>query len=340
MRFDQSYYESVINQYNYSPLDFSKINFNLPGIDSRQLETKWLCHNDGDIFADRLASGKKSIVTTGIGLSGAPHLGTISQILRAIFLQQKGLLVQFVLGDLDSYNARNQPLDRLSSLEGKYREFILKLGFDPNKGILRNQKNRLDVLLTSYIIANRIEDVDFNDTEEDLQKIYKKSGIYPDMTFPVKLSILLMTADFIHLGLEEGFENELIMLGLEEHLYVHLAKKVSSRLNLNFHIGSIYSKVIKGFNNHPKMSKSIPGSGITADMNAEEIRKLIVFGEGDYLTPEDSVVYQMMCAVSYYTPDQLQTFYELCKNRDAKWLKCKEEYAEVVIDICSKWPKD
>ncbi len=337
--FDEAYYRRVIDEYGYDPLDFQPIDFELQGITVKELQKKWLCHHEGDVFAAALKRGANSIITTGIGLSGTPHMGTVSQIMRAIFLQRAGLKVQFVLGDLDSYNARNQPFSVLKERATKYREFITRLGFNENQGILRTQKERLDILLTSYLIANVLRDRDFNEAEEDLSGLYQSKGVYPGIEFPVKQAILLMTADFIHLGTEEGYNNVLIMLGLEEHLYVLLAKKVVSRLNLPMNIGAMYSRIIKGLNGYPKMSKSIPGSAITVDMRPEIIRDLILNREGLYIDPLDSVVYQMMCSVSYYNSDELERLYEVCRAGGPLWRKRKAEYADMLIEICSRWPQ-
>lgn len=336
--FDQTYYQKVISEYGYNPFDFQPIDFNLGGIAIDAIEKKWLCHHEGHLFASGLSNKIKCIVTTGIGLSGEPHMGTVSQIMRAIFLQKAGLMVQFVLGDLDSYNARNQALPVLKERTCQYQEFIIRLGFDPKEGILRTQKERLNILLTAYLISNCLRDEDFNEAEEDLSELYQKKGIYPGIEFPVKQAILLMIADFVHLGMEEGNKHILVMLGLEEHLYVLLTKKVVSRMNLPFHVGAIYSRIIKGMNGYPKMSKSIPGSAITVSMAAEEIKSKIMDQEDDYETPLNSVVYQMMCGVSYYSPEELNELFRICQEGGSLWQKRKSEYADMLIDICSKWP--
>lgn len=151
LRFDDNYYQEVIRKHNYDPMDFNPINFELNGVSANVLQYKWLCHYEGNAFAEALHSGKDCIVTTGIGLSGTPHLGTLSQILRAIFLQKAGLKVQLVLGDLDSYNARNQPLDVVLERAEQYKAFIRRLGFDESKGILRNQYNNDEILKTAYL---------------------------------------------------------------------------------------------------------------------------------------------------------------------------------------------
>ena len=129
IKFDDEYYKSVINKYGYNAMDFKPIDFSLSNISSDVMKEKWLCHYKAEKFVKGV-NNKKQIITTGIGLSGTPHMGTLSQILRAIFLQKAGFEVQFVLGDLDSYNARNQSLEVLKERADKYTKFIKKLGFD------------------------------------------------------------------------------------------------------------------------------------------------------------------------------------------------------------------
>lgn len=337
LRFDDNYYREVIKKHHYNPMDFNPIDFELNNISSRNLQYKWLCHYNGDAFSKALKNGKKCIVTTGIGLSGTPHLGTLSQIMRAIFLQKSGLKVQLVLGDLDSYNARNQPLEVVIERAEKYKEFIKKIGFNEKEGILRSQYNNDEILKTAYLISKVLKDQDFKEAEEDLSELYKRKGIYPGIEFPVKQAILLMTADFIHLGKCDNYSNVLIMLGLEEHLYVQIANKVVQRMKYPFSISSMYSRIIKGFNGYPKMSKSIPESSIRVDMPYEKMYNMIMNEEDDYASPMDSVVYQMICAVSNYTPDELDVIYEKCMKNGADWKKVKEQYAKMLFDICKMW---
>lgn len=337
VKFDDEYYKEVINKYNYNAMDFKPIDFDLKNISSDILKEKWLCHYKAEKFVEDLQKDKRVIVTTGIGLSGTPHMGTLSQILRAIFLQKAGFEVQFVLGDLDSYNARNQSLDILSERVEKYTNFIKKLGFNECKGILRNQMNHLEVHQTAYLISNCLTDQDFLAAEEDLSELYKKRNIYNGIDFKVKQAILLMVADFIHLGIVDNYDDVLVMLGLEEHLYVQIAQKVVDRMNLNMSVGALYSRIIKGLNGFPKMSKSIPDSAITVDMSPEKIYDLVVNSCDNYQLPEDSTIFQMMSAVSYYDSNELMDLYEICKNGGSVWKEKKKEYAKVLTNICKEW---
>lgn len=337
LRFDNEYYNDVIRKHHYDPMEFNPIDFALNGIIPKDLRQKWLCHYRGNEFSDALTSGKRCIVTTGIGLSGTPHLGTLSQILRAIFLQKAGLKVQIVLGDLDSYNARNQPLEVVLKRGEQYRSFVKRLGFDTRNGILRTQYDYDAIIKTAYLISKCLTDKDFKDAEEDLSELYQSRKIYPGIEFPVKQAITLMTADFIHLGKEDKYNNILVMLGLEEHLYVQIANKVVDRMKYDFSISSMYSRIIKGFNGFPKMSKSIPESSITVDMSYNQMKDLIINCEGDFKNPEESVVYQMMCAVSYYSTNELNDLFEICLKNDKEWRKVKEKYVDMLYEICKTW---
>jgi tryptophanyl-tRNA synthetase len=335
-----------MREFGYDPIEFGRINFSLGSLSEADLQRRWLCHHDGDSFAKDISDKKKAIVTTGLGLSGVPHVGTLSQILRSITLQKAGLPVNLVLGDLDAYNGKSTPLSYTLELADRYREFALSLGFDqkyPSR--LRSQYDSLDVLRTSYLIGHYMDDTMFRQAEEDLHDFYAKEGKTDvEMSYRRKLSLNLMTADFIHLSMHEGFKSVLVMLGIDEHKYVQFARKTVINMKdsgqiegFDMMIGGLYSPLIKGFYNYPKMSKSFPDSGITADMIGEVIRRKIMTGEGSYDKPENNIVYQMMASASLLGADELRDHYELCARKDTKWDEAKEKYAEMLIDICSKW---
>ena len=85
------------------------------------------------------------------------------------------------------------------------------------------------------------------------------------------------------------------------------------------------------------MSKSIKGSGITVDMDKETIFDLVVNSKDDYLNAEDSTIYQMMSAVSYYSSEELKELRNLCELKNEKWLHAKKQYANELYEICRKW---
>ena len=344
--FDRLYYDSIMKEFGYNPLAFEKINFSLGNLKKDDLQRMWLCHHDGNTFAKDLEKGKKVIVSTGFGLSGEPHIGTLSQILRSIALQKAGIPVQIVLGDLDAYNGKMTPLKKTRELAKKYKKFITSLGFNPKQGsILRAQYDELDVLRTSYVIGHFMDDDIFNEAEEDLHFFYHKRGkVDKEMSYRRKLSLNLMIADFIHLHFKHQYKNVLVMLGMDEHQYVRFGKEIVKRMkeckqfeNFDMTLSAIYSPMIKGFFNYPKMSKSFPKSSISVNMKPQEIRNKIIYGEGKYDKPENNVVYQMMTSVSFYTAKEIKELYDLFLDGGQSWKNAKKEYAEVLIKICSKW---
>ncbi|MGV8169196.1 MAG: hypothetical protein ACP5N3_04025 [Candidatus Nanoarchaeia archaeon] len=344
--FDEQYYNRIMKEFGYNPIQFEKINFSLGTLSKDDLQRRWLCHHGGDQFSEDLKKGKKATISTGLGISGPPHAGTLSQILRSITLQKAGIPVNLILGDLDAYNGKSKPLSYTLELTEKYREFILRIGFNPNQpSTLRSQNNSLEVLRTAYIIGHYMDDSLFNAAEEDLHTFYSTQGkVDSDMSYRRKLSLNLMTADFLHLGLYQEHNSVLVMLGVDEHKYVQFGKETLTRMktdnafaDFNMNFGGMYTPLIRGFNGFPKMSKSFPDSGITANMPAEKIKKLIMTGEGNYDKPENNVVYQMISSASFFNDEELKEAYNACLNNDFSWKKIREKYADMLIDICSKW---
>ncbi len=338
--FDDSYYSEIIKKYNYNPVDFKKINFSINNLDIATLESKFVCHHNGDVFVDNMKKGQKSIITTGFGLSGNPHLGSISEMLKIVAFSKAGLNTQVVLGDLDSYNARNQEIDIVRKRVKLYIKFLKNLGYNKNN-ILRDQYSHVDVLHTAFIIAHYLTDEDFTEAEEDISYIYKKEGIYKNFSFPMKLSLLLMIADFIHLGTVNGNKNIMVMLGMEEHKYVLLAKKVVERMNLKINISAIYGKIIKGLNGYPKMCKSIKKSSISVLNTPKEILSLLYNNSDSLDNIDNNAVFQMMEQTSYFTASQLKDIRSICKRGDKKeWTKVIKKYSIMLNKILSKWPKN
>ena len=89
MDFNEEYYRKTIEQYHYSSLDFAPMDFEFCSIPKEVMRAKWLCHSGLELLGEDKSS---FIITTGVGLSGIPHMGTLSQILRAIFLQKNGFI--------------------------------------------------------------------------------------------------------------------------------------------------------------------------------------------------------------------------------------------------------
>ncbi|MEV7508230.1 hypothetical protein AB0O57_09825 [Streptomyces sp. NPDC091201] len=338
MKFDTAYYENVIDQHRYERLGLGAIDFALAGMSPDDLRTKWVCHTGAREFAEAVTSGQPAIVTTGVGLGGPPHAGTVFQLLRAIKLQQQGLDVQIVLGDLDSYNARRTPLDTVRRIADKYEEFVRGLGFDEHRGVLRRQEGHTDVLATAFLLSRHLDDADFQWAEEDLSGLYRSHGVFDHLSYGMKQATLLMAADFVQL-LSEG-RHVLVSLGVDEHKYVALARRGAERWGLPAdRLSGIYTKMIPGLGGLPKMSKSIPGSGIDASMPGEDIRALLA-ADSDTAPEEDgSALLQMYACLPEVDGPDYDRAAAARRNNAPEWQVLREELTERLITIFSLWPK-
>lgn len=140
--FSESYYRRVLAEFGYTPFDLRRFDFTLAGLDADTLNTRYLCHHHGEQYLR--AAPQRRIVTTGFGMSGVPHLATVSHILKTVELQRGGERCQIVLGDLDAYNGKAKPY--VEELAERFREYTLQLGFDANAGIVQSQEGYLPAL--------------------------------------------------------------------------------------------------------------------------------------------------------------------------------------------------
>ena len=347
MKFDSAYYDDVIARHSYERIGpdgtpdapgLGAIDFPLADMSPSDLRTKWVCHTGGRDFAAVVADGRPATVTTGVGLGGPPHAGTVFQLLRAVVLQQHGLHVQIVLGDLDSYNARRTPLVEVRRLADQYEEFVRRIGFDEQQGVLRRQEGCTDVLATAFLLSRHLDDADFQWAEEDLSGLYRNHGVFDHLSYGMKQATLLMAADFVHL-LAEG-RHVLVSLGVDEHKYVALARRGAERWGLPAdHLSGIYTKMIPGLGGLPKMSKSIPGSGITAALPPDDIRALLAADPDSGPEDDTSALLQMIACLPETDGAAYDLASEARRSGGRRWQQLRDELTERLIGILALWPQ-
>jgi len=52
--FDSQYYDAVMREFGYSPLEFEPISFALGSLTKEDLQRQWLCHMNGKSFAEAI----------------------------------------------------------------------------------------------------------------------------------------------------------------------------------------------------------------------------------------------------------------------------------------------
>ena len=329
VQYNNKFYKEIIEKNGYLPT--KNIHKNILSLTEEELQERWLCGLNLTEFIQQLNNNYPTIVTMGIGINNTPHIGTLSQILRCIKLQKAGLKVQIVLGDLDVYNARATNIDKIKKLTNKYKNFILSLGFDLNKGIIRSQYESDYVTKAAFLIAPYIDDKEFSELEENIYNLYQQQNKYNGMTFSVKSSILLMIADFLYLGMFEGYKNILVLSGIDEHMYTKKAVEISNKMNLNINISGLFSKIIRAINDYPKMSKSLKCSSIDLNINKESLKSFILNNK------DNNYIYEIMLNSTNDSIQQLMEIKEHSKKNDKHWEDFKVQYIEDFWDICKKW---
>ena len=337
IKFNQQYYEKVVKRNGYVFCDRMKMA--LPNLTSHDMQ-KWMCTYNLSENLLREMNPAETIVIAGVGANKEPHIGTVSQLLRMIYLQSKGYNVQIILGDLDCYNARGSDMNYVQEIVKKYKNFLNAIGFDNTRGNVRNQFDHEEVMKTAFLIAPKVNDSDFYDVQEDLYAYYKAQGIIEQgISFAVKQSILLMFADFIHNGFVNNYKHVIVLSGIDEHPYVPKAAEIAKRMNIDMTISGMFSPIIAGFNNQPKMSKSLPNSSIWVTMTREEIEDMLVNYENIYTDINDSIVFQLMKSTFMYSHDELEIMAEHCMTRSEAWNDDKINFSYKLYELCAAWQK-
>ncbi|QPV64867.1 hypothetical protein I7X12_09780 [Halosimplex litoreum] len=320
---------------------------------------RFVAVDDEGVF-DR-ADRRRTLVATGVGMTGPPHLGTVGQFLTAVALQEAGLDVQFVLADLEPYHG-GAPLDRVRRLAERYRTFALDLGFDPDRGRLRTQEGAREVMHTAQLLApyydpdRWTEDAgdDSGDTdppptewERAVREAYeageddRRSGTAavarpgPSSEAADIHSAVLHGADFLHPLYAGDYERLVLQFGVDEHHLVGMARRFRDAAAVEGGVAGLYTRMIPGFDGTPKMAKSIPGAGVSLATSADEIRERIAGDPGG--DPARSPVFQAMCLASRYDAERLGRLERACEAGDETWDRARSEYAEFVVGLAERW---
>ncbi len=170
------------------------------------------------------------------GMSGPPHLGTLSQMHAARELADAGLDVQFLLADVEKHVGAGLSREYVTDLADRYRGLLREVGYT---GEIRTQAEDREVMHTAIVLSRYYEgdllgDVDWEPTEweQALERAYEADGIdrsegEPVTEFARRQTGVLCTADFLHPLLNDGYDTFVVVLGAEEHALTLRNREVS-----------------------------------------------------------------------------------------------------------------
>jgi tryptophanyl-tRNA synthetase len=317
-------------------------------VSERDDDSRVLAVDGRDVVAAAL--DRETKVCMGVGMTGAPHLGTVGQILTGVEFQEAGLDVQLVVADLEPYHG-GADLKRVRALAERYREFALDPGFDPKQGVLRTQAEGLDVMHTAELLAPYHaperwgEDGDGDEGggtawERAVREVYENGEVDPRQEGPTSEaasahSSVLHGADFLHPLYAEGYEQVIVALGVDEHDLTPWSRQFRDAAPVDGRIAGLHTRMVPGFGDTPKMSKSV-GAGVSLDMKPGTIRERFA-DAGDGGDPESSATFQAMCLASRYGSGELERLERLCVERGERWVDARREYAECVVELAEQW---
>lgn len=300
------------------------------------LKSKFSCHYDLDKF-NEVPINKQHLVT-GFGPTNAPTGGTLSMILRAIFLEREtGIDSTIIISNLGAFNSRNISLKKIDYLTGRFIKFIRAAGY---KGELRTHNN-FDLLVASSLTSKVITVNDLLENQEATTDLYNKLGIQ-GKDFPTFVDANFTVADIILPMILCKKERVLVFVGIEECYFPKLANLVLRRFNEYYHgdftpanarVVSVFGHLIEGLNNFPKMSKSIPDSSINLDDSNEELEKKILnCGPHD-----EKIILQMINLVSDWDLKKISDANIAFKKGGRAWIACKQDYLNYFKRLKKLW---
>jgi tryptophanyl-tRNA synthetase len=150
-------------------------------------------------------------------------------------------------------------------------------------------------------------------------------------------SAVLHLADFLH-PLTAGYEQVVIALGVDEHALTLGTRRFLADAPVEGTVAGLHARLVPGLGDYPKMSKSIPGSGVTLAMDPETVRERVREADTDPVTaPEASPVFTMMCLASPYGPDELDRLEHLHREGGEEWAAARAAYADYLAGLGARW---
>lgn len=340
------YYHDLRERYGYDRVDFA-----LGGMSAAEARRRF-AFSDG--FDSVTLDSASALVSTGVSVTGPPHVGTLGQLLTTLALRDAGFDVRTVFADLVVYHAHGVSIEQARALAERYREFALALGFDSDA--LHVQSEAHDVLYTAQLLARYHDfESDENDENENLSEppvfetaladAYDAVGESPIETdgtieptdFGRKQASHLLVADQLHPLVTGEHETVLLVLGADNHRLAAGIREVLDRSPYSGTLAGCYTRLIRGYDGYPKLSKSIPPSRFTLDAPSERIRERIVNPgeECDYST--ESLVFQMLCLASPHSTEEIDSLRTDCAADGAAWRRAKAEYVEWLVGVADEW---
>lgn len=285
-------------------------------------------------------------VVTGFGPTNAPTAGTLSVMLGVIELQRHlRVPMTVVVSELGAWNSRNVPWSQLTAVRDQMFSFMRAIGLDSQTEFAPVQmRSHTDPanLVRCGRIARFLSRQDFLDHHEDLVDLYQDHGLLGSEV-GLTVDALYTVADILGPA-EEGAARVLMLSGVEESYFTELSRLVLQRQNeagdlslgWNVELGALYFRVLEGLRGYPKMSKSIPASGIHLGMDDDEIAGRILADNEASQRPLLSAI-ELSSGWTMPEIDQARTAFQRRRQEPADWALTKQRFTESFTTYAKLW---
>src|SRR3989344_1295212 len=209
-----------------------------------------------------LKEKKKPVVYCGYELSGPMHLGHFVTITKLMDFEKAGFKVKVLLADVHSFLNRKGTEEEIKKEVENWKKTIKAIGLKAEvvlgSSFQFDEDYQMDVMRLAQ--ASTI-----NRGLRSMQEIARdiENATISQLWYP-----LMQVADIKHLKVD-------VALGGMEQRKVHMIGKDMSKV-LNYEFVALHTPLITSLKGPgEKMSKSIPGSGISVTDSLEEIKKSI-----------------------------------------------------------------
>lgn len=337
----ESHYRSLLDR-----RDYEAVRGGVGPLGAEFCHHRFCLTDDADVLAGVTPSD--SIVSVGISMTGAPHVGTLGQIQTAVELERAGFAVQLVLADLVVATGRGTELGTVRTLAERYGSFARERGFEDSRGRVQIQSEALEVLRTAFVVAGTYDpavgegqaDVEPTAFDADLATAYEAVGVdRASPRFSRNLETLLLAADTLHPLLEDRWERVALVLGADNAGLSRTIDAIRRRAAMDGRVVGLYTRLVGGIDGTPKMSKSIPGSAIRLDEAPERVRSSVVELASSDDRSARSIVFQMMRLASPYSPARLTELRDAAADGTPEWTDAAREYATYVATAAREWDR-
>lgn len=285
-------------------------------------------------------------VVTGFGPTNAPTAGTLSVMLGAIEMRRYlRVPMTVVVSELGAWNSRNVRWDKLVAVRDQMSSFLRAIGLDSQAGLppvqLRSHVDPANLVRCGRI-ARFLTRQDFLDHHENLVDLYQDHGLLGSEV-GIMVDALYTVADILG-PVEECAPRVLMLSGLEESYFIELSRLVLQRqseagelsLGWQVELGALYFRVLEGLGGYPKMSKSIPASGIHLGMADDEIIERILAYDEASQRPLLSAI-ELSSGWSMPDIEHARVAFQHRRQQPAAWELIKERFTATFTTFAKIW---